>query len=216
MVMVQQANTARRGLMLILSSPSGAGKTTLSRRLLEDEEELTMSVSVTTRAPRPGEVEGTDYRFVSEAIFQRMTDEDELLEYATVFGNSYGTPGAPVEAALDAGSDVIFDIDWQGTQQLVQKAGRDDVVSIFVLPPSMDELAARLVRRGQDSDNVVSDRMARAADEISHWAEYDYVLVNENVDECLAQVKSILTAERLRRRRQRHLTGRVRALMGKA
>lgn len=214
--MVQEANTARRGLMLILSSPSGAGKTTLSRRLLEDEKELTMSVSVTTREPRSGEVEGTDYRFVSEEIFQHMTDENELLEYATVFGNSYGTPGEPVEAALDAGSDVIFDIDWQGTQQLVQKAGRDDVVNIFVLPPSMDELAARLVRRGQDSDNVVSDRMARAADEISHWAEYDYVLVNENVDECLAQVKSILTAERLRRRRQRHLTGFVRALMGKA
>lgn len=216
MAMAQEANTARRGLMLILSSPSGAGKTTLSRRLLSDEEELTMSVSVTTREPRPGEVEGTDYRFVSEAIFQRMADENELLEYATVFGNSYGTPGAPVEAALDAGSDVIFDIDWQGTQQLVQKAGHDDVVSIFVLPPSMDELAARLVRRGQDSDNVVSDRMARAADEISHWAEYDYVLVNEEVDECLAQVKSILSAERLRRRRQRHLTGFVRALMGKA
>ncbi len=216
MVMAQEANTARRGLMLILSSPSGAGKTTLSRRLLSDEEELTMSVSVTTREPRPGEVEGTDYRFVSETIFQRMADENELLEYATVFGNSYGTPGAPVEAALDAGSDVIFDIDWQGTQQLVQKAGHDDVVSIFVLPPSMDELAARLVRRGQDSDNVVSDRMARAADEISHWAEYDYVLVNEDVDECLAQVKSILSAERLRRRRQRHLTGFVRALMGKA
>ncbi len=213
--MAQDATTARRGLMLILSSPSGAGKTTLSRRLLEDDDELTMSVSVTTREPRPGEVEGTDYRFVKEAIFQRMADENELLEYATVFGNSYGTPEAPVEAALDAGSDVIFDIDWQGTQQLVQKAGRDDVVSIFVLPPSMDELAARLVRRGQDSDHVVSDRMARAADEISHWAEYDYVLVNEEIEDCLAQVKTILTAERLRRRRQRHLTGFVRGLMGK-
>lgn len=213
--MAQDATTARRGLMLILSSPSGAGKTTLSRRLLEDDDELTMSVSVTTREPRPGEVEGTDYRFITEAIFQRMADENELLEYATVFGNSYGTPEAPVEAALDAGSDVIFDIDWQGTQQLVQKTGRDDVVSIFVLPPSMDELAARLVRRGQDSDNVVSDRMARAADEISHWAEYDYVLVNEDIEDCLAAVKTILNAERLRRRRQRHLTGFVRGLMGK-
>ena len=202
--------------MLILSSPSGAGKTTLSRRLLDDEDELTMSVSVTTREPRPGETDGTDYSFVNESTFARMVEEDDLLEYATVFDNSYGTPRAPVEAALDGGGDVIFYIDWQGTQQLVQKAGRDDVVSIFVLPPSMDELAARLVRRGQDSDTVVSGRMARAADEISHWAEYDYVLVNKDVEECLAQVKSILAAERLRRRRQRHLTDFVRGLMGKA
>jgi guanylate kinase len=202
--------------MLILSSPSGAGKTTLARRLLEDEGELTMSVSVTTREPRPGEVEGTDYTFIDEEQFRQMVEHNELLEYATVFGNSYGTPRGPVEEALEEGDDIIFDIDWQGTQQLVQKAGRDDVVSIFVLPPSMDELAARLVRRGQDSDNVVSDRMARAADEISHWAEYDYVLVNEDIEKCLAQVRSILAVERLRRRRQRHLTGLVRDLMGKA
>ncbi len=214
--MTVEPETSRRGLMLILSSPSGAGKTTLSRSLLENEDELTMSVSVTTREPRPGEVDGADYTFVDEDQFRQMVEHNELLEYATVFGNSYGTPRAPVEEALEEGDDVIFDIDWQGTQQLVQRAGRDDVVSIFVLPPSMDELAARLVRRGQDTDNVVSDRMARAADEISHWAEYDYVLVNEDIDQCLAQVRNILAVERLRRRRQRHLTGLVRDLMGNA
>lgn len=214
--MTQDNKTARRGLMLILSSPSGAGKTTLSRRLLEDEDELTMSVSVTTREPRPGEVDGTDYSFVNEAAFERLVAEDELLEHATVFDNSYGTPRAPVEIALENGNDVIFDIDWQGTQQLGQKADRGDLVSIFVLPPNMDELAARLVRRGQDSDSVVSSRMARAADEISHWAEYDYVLINEDIEDCLNQVKSILTAERLRRRRQRQLTSFVRGLMGKS
>lgn len=213
--MTEESTAARRGLMLILSSPSGAGKTTLSRRLLEDEDELTMSVSVTTRQPRPGEEDGTDYTFVNEEQFRHMVEHNELLEYATVFGNSYGTPRALVEESLEEGDDVIFDIDWQGTQQLVQKSGRDDVVSIFVLPPSMDELAARLVGRGQDTDNVVSDRMSRAADEISHWAEYDYVLVNEDIEKCLSQVQNILAVERLRRRRQRHLTGLVRDLMGK-
>ncbi|PWR23001.1 guanylate kinase [Zavarzinia aquatilis] len=191
----------RRGLMLVLSSPSGAGKTTISRRLLESEPRLEMSVSVTTRPRRPGEVEGRDYWFVSPVDFNIAVNEKTLLEWAKVFGNYYGTPKGPVNDALAAGRDVLFDIDWQGTQQLVEHA-RDDLVSIFILPPSTKELERRLRQRAQDPEDVVAARMAKASDEISHWAEYDYVVLNEDVDRTLAQVKAILHAERLKRRRQ--------------
>ncbi|MFA5123357.1 guanylate kinase [Zavarzinia sp.] len=191
----------RRGLMLVLSSPSGAGKTTISRRLLEREDRLEMSVSVTTRPRRPGEVEGKDYWFVTPLEFNLMINERKLLESAKVFGNHYGTPRQPVADALAAGRDVLFDIDWQGTQQLSEHA-REDLVSIFILPPSTRELERRLRQRAQDPEDVVAGRMAKAADEISHWAEYDYVVLNEDVDHTLAQVQAILHAERLRRRRQ--------------
>ncbi|PWR23676.1 guanylate kinase [Zavarzinia compransoris] len=191
----------RRGLMLVLSSPSGAGKTTISRRLLEHEDALEMSVSVTTRPRRPGEVEGRDYWFVSPADFNIMVNERKLLEWAKVFGNHYGTPKGPVADALARGRDVLFDIDWQGTQQLAEHA-RDDLVSIFILPPSTRELERRLRQRAQDPEDVVAARMAKASDEISHWAEYDYVVLNEDVDSTLAQVRAILHAERLKRRRQ--------------
>ena len=201
----------RRGLMLVLSSPSGAGKTTISRGLLEREVNLTMSVSVTTRPKRPGEVAGEDYNFVDPAEFNLMVNRQELLEYAQVFGNYYGTLRAPVEKTLAAGRDTLFDIDWQGTQQLAQSA-RDDLVSIFILPPSTAELERRLRSRAQDSDEVVAKRMARAADEMSHWAEYDYVLVNRDVDESVDAVCAILTAERLRRERQVELPDFVKAL----
>ena len=201
----------RRGLMLVLSSPSGAGKTTISRGLLEREVNLTMSVSVTTRPKRPGEVAGEDYNFVDPAEFNLMVNRQELLEYAQVFGNYYGTLRAPVEKTLAAGRDTLFDIDWQGTQQLAQSA-RDDLVSIFILPPSTAELERRLRSRAQDSDEVVAKRMARAADEMSHWAEYDYVLVNRDVDESVDAVSSILAAERLRRERQVELPDFVKAL----
>jgi len=191
----------RRGLMLVLSSPSGAGKTTISRLLLEQDPDITMSVSVTTRPPRPGEVEGKDYYFVDHARFDRMVEEGALLEHARVFGNMYGTPSQPVFAALEAGRDVLFDIDWQGTQQLSGKA-RTDVVRIFILPPSTEELEKRLRTRAQDSDEVVAARMSKASEEMSHWAEYDYVVVNVDVEESLAKVNAILAAERLRRERQ--------------
>ncbi|MCF4164442.1 guanylate kinase [Zavarzinia compransoris] len=191
----------RRGLMLVLSSPSGAGKTTISRRLLELDGGIHMSVSVTTRPRRPGEVEGRDYWFVTPAQFGEMVDDRRLLEWAKVFGNHYGTPRRPVEEALALGNDVLFDIDWQGTQQLAEHA-RDDLVSIFILPPSTRELERRLRQRAQDPDDVVAARMAKASDEISHWAEYDYVVLNEDIDRTLAQVRSILQAERLKRRRQ--------------
>ena len=191
----------RRGLMLVLSSPSGAGKTTISRLLLDQDPDITMSVSVTTRPPRPGEVEGKDYYFVDHARFDRMVEEGALLEHARVFGNMYGTPSQPVFAALEAGRDVLFDIDWQGTQQLSGKA-RTDVVRIFILPPSTEELEKRLRTRAQDSDEVVAARMAKASEEMSHWAEYDYVVVNVDVGESLAKVKAILAAERARRERQ--------------
>ena len=191
----------RRGLMLVLSSPSGAGKTTISRRLLELDDSIHMSVSVTTRPRRPGEVEGRDYWFVTPAEFSEMVDDRRLLEWAKVFGNHYGTPRRPVEEALALGNDVLFDIDWQGTQQLAEHA-RDDLVSIFILPPSTRELERRLRQRAQDPEDVVAARMAKASDEISHWAEYDYVVLNEDVDSTLAQVRSILQAERLKRRRQ--------------
>jgi guanylate kinase len=194
-------NLQRRGLMLVLSSPSGAGKTTLSRRLLEADAEITMSVSATTRNPRKGEIEGKDYFFVPPARFAQMVQHDAFLEHATVFDNQYGTPIEPVQLALAQGRDVLFDIDWQGTQQLRQRAG-DDLVSIFVLPPSHDELERRLRARAQDAEDVVAARMARAGNEISHWAEYDYVVINDDVDAALAKIKTILAAERMKRSRQ--------------
>ena len=191
----------RRGLMLVVSSPSGAGKTTLSRGLLAAEREIVMSVSMTTRRPRPGEIDGKDYFFVDEVTFNLMVNRQEFLEHAKVFDHYYGTPREPVFAALDKGRDVLFDIDWQGTQQLAQST-RDDLVSVFILPPSTAELERRLKRRAQDSAQVVARRMAKAADEMSHYAEYDYVIVNHDVEASLAQLRAILTAERLRRTRQ--------------
>jgi guanylate kinase len=201
----------RRGLLLVMSSPSGAGKTTLSRKLLEADFGITMSISVTTRKPRPGEVEGKDYYFITKDRFAGMRDKGELLEYAEVFGNLYGTPRKPVEEALAKGFDVLFDIDWQGTQQLAQ-AMEDDLVRLFILPPSADVLQDRLISRAQDTLTVVAKRMAEASREISHWPEYDYVIINSDIDRSLAQVRSILTAERLRRRRQVGLTDFVRGL----
>jgi guanylate kinase len=202
---------ARRGLMLVLSSPSGAGKSTISRALLADDPQLSMSISVTTRKPRPGEVEGKDYFFVSVPEYERMRDAGEFLEHARVFDNLYGTPRAYVHKVLTGGRDILFDIDWQGTQKLTA-ATREDVVTIFVLPPSHDELERRLRARAQDSDEVVRGRMARASDEMSHWAEYDYVIVNVDIAESIAQVKAILAAERLKRSRQPGLVDFVNSL----
>ena len=201
----------RRGLLLVMSSPSGAGKSTLSRRLLASDRNITMSVSVTTRPPRPGEVNGRDYHFISKEEFARLRDGGQLLEHAEVFGNLYGTPRAPVEDALARGRDVLFDIDWQGTQQLAE-AMEGDLVRIFILPPSAEELRERLIRRAQDSASVVAKRMAEASSEISHWPEYDYVIVNENLDLASQQIAAILTAERLRRRRRTGLAQFVRDL----
>jgi guanylate kinase len=201
----------RRGLMFVLSSPSGAGKTTLSRMLMQRVSGLQMSVSATTRSMRPGEVEGKDYYFVDQKRFEEMAANGDLLEWAPVFGNRYGTPRVPVEAALSAGRDVLFDIDWQGTQQLREKAGAD-VVSVFILPPSAADLEKRLHTRAQDSDEVIRGRMDRASHELSHWAEYDYIVVNQNVDEAFAEVQSILKAERLKRARRTGLTEFVRNL----
>ena len=192
---------SRRGMMLVLSSPSGAGKSTISRALLANHDNLTMSISATTRSIRPGEVDGKDYIFIDQAKFDSMVAEGEFLEYATVFGNSYGTPRGSVMDALTSGQDVLFDVDWQGTQQLRQNA-LEDLVSIFVLPPSIEELERRLYSRAQDTEEVVKGRMARAHDEISHWAEYDYIIINEEVDISISTADSILTAERARRRRQ--------------
>jgi guanylate kinase len=203
----------RRGLMFVLSSPSGAGKTTLSRLLIDRMTGLRMSVSATTRSMRPGEVDGRDYLFVDKPRFDAMVKGDELLEWATVFDNSYGTPRAPVEAALSAGQDVLFDIDWQGTQQLREKA-RADVVSVFILPPSAGDLEKRLHSRAQDSDEVIRKRMSRASHEMSHWAEYDYIVINHNVDDAFAEVQSILKAERLKRERRTGLVNFVRGLQG--
>jgi guanylate kinase len=191
----------QRGLMLVLSSPSGAGKTTISRLLLERDANLTMSVSATTRPMRPGEVEGKDYCFVDPTEFNLMINRRELLEHAKVFGNYYGTPRAPVEDALAAGQDIIFDIDWQGAQQVAETA-RQDLVSVFILPPSTEELDRRLHSRAQDSDEVVAQRMSKAPDEMSHWAEYDFIIVNRDIEESVGQVQSILAAERMRRNRQ--------------
>jgi guanylate kinase len=202
----------RRGLLFVMSSPSGAGKTTLSRKLLAEDPGITMSVSVTTRQPRPGEVDGKDYHFITKDKFETMIAKSELLEWASVFGNMYGTPKKPVEQALEAGRDVLFDIDWQGTQQVAQ-AMSDDLVRLFILPPSAEALRTRLINRAQDSSTVVAKRMAEAGREISHWLEYDYVVVNHDVDKAHREVVSILTAERLRRRRQLGLTDFVRGLM---
>ncbi|MCX7346810.1 MAG: guanylate kinase [Alphaproteobacteria bacterium] len=201
----------RRGLLLVMSSPSGAGKSTLSRRLLASDRNITMSVSVTTRPPRPGEVNGRDYHFISKEEFAHLRDSGQLLEHAEVFGNFYGTPRAPVEEALAKGCDVLFDIDWQGTQQLAE-AMEGDLVRIFILPPSAEELRERLIRRAQDSASVVAKRMAEASSEISHWPEYDYVIVNENLDLAGQQIAAILMAERLRRRRRTGLAQFVRDL----
>jgi len=200
--------------MLVLSSPSGAGKTTLSRKLLDADPAVELSVSVTTRKQRPGEVDGRDYHFIDSARFDAMLKQGELLEAAQVFGHRYGTPRAPVAAALGRGRDVLFDIDWQGTQQLREKAA-GDLVSIFVLPPSIPDLERRLRTRAQDSDEVIHARMARAADEMSHWAEYDYVVINTDIDRAFSEVRSILAAERLKRERQTGLSAFVRGLQAK-
>jgi len=194
------AGIARRGIMVVLSSPSGAGKSTISRTLLERDAGLRMSISVTTRPPRPGEEDGRDYRFVNDQDFDRLVDDGELLEHARVFGNRYGTPRDAVNMALDRGRDVLFDVDWQGTQQLKQNAGAD-VVVIFILPPSHEELERRLRARAQDTDEVVRGRMAKAADEMSHWPEYDYIVINRVLEESVEMVLSIIAAERLRRQR---------------
>jgi guanylate kinase len=197
----QAAAIRRRGLMLVLSSPSGAGKTTIARRLLAQEPELTMSVSVTTRARRPGEREGVDYRFVDQAAYEAMIEGGELLEHAVVYGHGYGTPRRAVEAALAAGRDVLFDIDWQGAQQLRQVAG-DDMVSLFILPPSTAELERRLRRRAQDPAEVVQRRLDQVAEDVTHWAEYDYVLINRDLETSVDDARAILIAERRRRLRQ--------------
>ncbi len=202
----------RRGLMLILSSPSGAGKTTLSRLLLENDDDVTLSVSATTRSPRPSEKDGVDYHFYSASRFKEMVELNEFIEHATVFGYSYGTPRKLVEETLAGGFDILFDIDWQGTRQIKKKLG-EDVISIFILPPSINDLEKRLKTRAQDSDEVVKSRMSKAKDEITCWAEYDYVLINDNIDICLVQLNSILMAERHKRGRQLGLSNFVHSLL---
>jgi guanylate kinase len=209
-----QNGIARRGLMLVLSSPSGAGKTTLSRRLLAEDDGVTLSISVTTRKMRPGEVDGRDYHFIDRRRFNDMVKTHELLEYAEVFDNGYGTPTKPVMDALAVGHDVMFDIDWQGTQQLREKA-RTDLVAVFVLPPSIPELERRLRTRAQDDYDTILHRMAKAADEMSHWAEYEYVVINNDLDQAFADVTAILAAERLKRERQPGLSDFVRGLQAK-
>jgi len=201
----------RRGLMLVLSSPSGAGKTTLSRQLLTNDSQIQLSVSCTTRDKRPGEKDGVDYKFIDTALFRSMIDRGEFLEHARVFDHYYGTPTAPVEAAISGGRDMLFDIDWQGTQQLKEK-GRDDLVTVFILPPSTRDLEKRLLTRAQDLKEIVAQRMAKAADEMSHWAEYDYVVVNSDIATSLSNLKAILTSERLKRERQVGMSGFVKAL----
>ena len=205
---------ARRGLMLVLSSPSGAGKTTLSRRLLELDDNVTLSISVTTRKKRPSEMEGRDYYFIDRRRFDELVERGELLEWAEVFDNYYGTPKKPVMDALAAGRDVLFDIDWQGTQQLRESA-RPDMASIFVLPPSIPELERRLHTRAEDDYETIHRRMAKVADELSHWSEYDYVVINDNLETAYSEVKTILTAERLKRERQPGLSDFVRRLQAK-
>jgi guanylate kinase len=204
----------RRGLLIVLSSPSGAGKSTISRMLLEADPLITMSVSATTREKRPGEAEGVDYHFVDNAEFNRLIEADEFAEWAYVFDHLYGSPKEPIKEALKAGRDTLFDIDWQGTQQL-EYAFRTDLVRIFILPPSMKELERRLHERGTDSEEIIAGRMKRASGEIGHWAEYDYVLINEDMDKCLADVRAIIAAERLRRERQPYLLGFVRELVAR-
>ncbi|MDD3020252.1 MAG: guanylate kinase [Alphaproteobacteria bacterium] len=202
----------RRGLLFILSSPSGAGKTTITRSLLERESHLNISISVTTRPPRPGEVDGKDYHFVTKEKFDQMKENNELLEHAKVFNNYYGTPLAPVEDALANSQDIIFDIDWQGTQQLKQKLV-NDLVTVFILPPSQSELERRLKSRQQDGDDVIRDRMQKASDEISHYSEYDYIIVNSDLERSITQARAILEAERCKRRRLTELPDFVRTLM---
>ncbi|WP_298918751.1 guanylate kinase [uncultured Algimonas sp.] len=202
----------RRGLMIVLSSPSGAGKTTMTRRLLAQDSQIAMSVSVTTRPPRPGERDGEDYYFITKDAFAELEADGQLLEHARVFDNYYGTPRGPVEDALADGKDIVFDIDWQGAQQLTEAAA-DDLVKIFILPPNMRELEQRLRTRAQDSDDVIAKRMSKSENEISHWAEYDYVLVNENIDRAMGELLSIVTAERMRRKRQPWLSGFVKRLI---
>ena len=208
---VNSTSIQRRGLMLALSSPSGAGKSSISRRLLTEDSGLHLSISVTSRPKRPGEVDGTDYYFVSQSQFQRLTDEGAFLETAHVFGHYYGSPKAETEAQLAEGRDILFDIDWQGTQTLKAKAG-EDLVSVFILPPSFQELEVRLRKRGRDSEEDVLRRMAKASDELSHFAEYDYIIINRDFDHSVRQILAILTAERLRRQRQGGLTEFVRGL----
>lgn len=208
MIMAQN----RRGLLIILSSPSGAGKSTLAKRLMAWDPEISFSVSATTRSPRPGEEHGKDYYFLTRDDFQAMVSKGDMLEHAEVFGNFYGSPREPVEGAIEAGRDVLFDIDWQGGQQVVGSALRDSVISIFILPPSIAELERRLNSRGQDSEEVIRDRMSKSRDEISHYAEYDYVLVNDDLEATWESLKSILVAERLKRSRQPGLVEHVRGL----
>jgi guanylate kinase len=210
-----ESSLKRRGLMFVLSSPSGAGKTTITRALLDDNADAIISISATTRQRRAGEVHGQDYYFVDMAEFNDMVARGDMLEHAKVFGNYYGTPRGPVEDALDAGKDIIFDIDWQGTQQLAEIA-RDDLVTVFVLPPSSDELERRLNNRARDTREKkedISGRMAKAADEMSHYSEYDYVLINKDVDSTIKNAQMILDAERMRRRRQKGLSDMVRGMM---
>ena len=207
----EELNIKRRGLMLVLSSPSGAGKTSISREVLAQDDNLSLSISVTTRPRRPGEVDGEHYLFRDKTSFDLMVNKQELLEYAKVFDHYYGTPRGPVDDALKAGRDVLFDLDWQGTQQ-VDESARDDLVSVFILPPSTAELERRLNTRAQDSADVIADRMAKAADEITHWSEYDYVVVNQSFEDSVAKVRAILEAERLRRLRQEGLSDFVRPL----
>jgi guanylate kinase len=209
----EQPFRRRRGLLIVLSSPSGAGKSTISRMLLSADSDVTMSVSATTRPKRPGEVDDVDYHFVDDAEFDRLIAVGDFVEWAPVFGYRYGTPKVPVKDALRDGRDILFDIDWQGTQQLHAAMG-EDLVRIFILPPSMAELERRLRERGTDSDEVIADRMQRAAGEISHWAEYDYVLINRDMAQCLSQVQAIIAAERMKRSRQTGLVSFVRDLAG--
>ena len=203
---------ARRGLLIILSSPSGAGKSTLAKRLRAWDDSLQFSVSATTRKPRPGEVDGKDYYFVSKDRFLELVESGEMLEHAEVFGNHYGSPKGPVQEAIEAGRDVLFDIDWQGAQQINNSSLAENVLSIFILPPSLTELHRRLVARSQDSEAVIAGRMQKSIEEIRHWAEYDYVLVNDDLEHTAANLITIIHAERLRRHRQPHLVGEVRAL----
>ncbi len=206
---------SRRGLMLVLSSPSGTGKTAIAHKILDSDPNFFLSVSATTRAPRPGEIDGRDYYFVSRARFDEMVEKGDLLEHAEFCGNCYGTPRAPVEKSLSEGRDILFDIEWQGTRQLA-KAARADLVCVFILPPSLAELRRRLVLRKQDSDDVIDKRMATAESEISHWNEYDYVIVNRDLDESVAAVRSILTTERLKRVRQTGMEDYVRHTVSEA